>query len=305
VRITGERALEFIQNISVNDASKLQIGESQYSAMCYPNGTCVDDIYVSHTGEHEFHIAINAGCKTKDVQWMREHLLADVSMELLATGILAVQGPKAVDIICALWGESHRSHPKNTAVFVEFGGQRMLLTRTGYTGEDGFEVFPPNEILGDMMDTILAVGTPMGLVPCGLGCRDTLRLESGFSLYGHELNDSVNLVEAGLSWIVGWNKPDFIGAQALRQVKAQGVSRKLVGLLAVDKALPREGMAVFSEEREVGKVTSGGLSPILNKGVALAYVESAYAKSGQTLQVQIREQMKEFQVVPRRFVGGK
>jgi len=305
VRVSGEGALAFVQNISVNDAALLHVGASQYSAMCYPNGTCVDDIYVNRTGENEFHIVVNAGCKEKDLQWMNDHILPGVEITRLDTGILAVQGPVAVDIICQLFGSSSRSMVKNSSSFVEYAGQCMLMTRTGYTGEDGFEVFPPNALLGTVYDALLAVDKSLGLVPCGLGCRDTLRLECGFSLYGHELNDTTNLVEAGLSWIVGWDKADFIGAHALRQIKAHGPSRKLVGLRALDKALPRDGFSVFWGDKEVGRVTSGGLSPMLNRGVALAYVETDCAVMGREVQVLIRDQKKLFQIVSRRFIGGK
>ena len=181
----------------------------------------------------------------------------------------------------------------------------MLITRTGYTGEDGFEIFPHNSVLGPVWDAVIEAGKPFGLLPCGLGCRDTLRLESGFSLYGHEINDGTNLVEAGLSWIIGWNKSDFIGKQALVDVKGKGPSRKLVGIKAIDKALPRDGMLILVDGREVGKVTSGGISPILNQGVALAYVESSLATMGTKIGVQIRDQVKSFEVASRRFVGGK
>jgi len=305
VRVTGTGALAFLQNISVNDAGKLQIGQSQYSAMCYPSGTVVDDIYVSRTAEQEFHVTVNAGCKEKDLEWMRSHADASVCLELQGTGILAVQGPCAVSIVAEVFGAQVVAMVKNQVIWVEFAGQRMLLSRTGYTGEDGFEVFPPNDLLCVLMDKIIECGAPYGLIPCGLGCRDTLRLESGFSLYGHELNDTINLVEAGLSWIVGWSKANFIGKDALVLIKAKGASRKLVGLLALDKALPREGMIVSVADREVGVVTSGGLSPVLNKGIALAYVETAVAIVGQRLDIQIRDQVKSFQVASRRFVGGK
>jgi len=305
VRISGVGALAFVQKISVNDASKLALWQSQYSAMCYPNGTVVDDIYVSRTGDSEYHIAINAGCKEKDVEWMNSHADSSTQIELLATGILAVQGPTAVDVITKQFGAELAKLPKNGAAFVTYQGKKMLATRTGYTGEDGFEVFPPNELLVDLLQTLLTVGTPFGLIPCGLGCRDTLRLESGFSLYGHELNDQINLVEAGLSWIVGWDKPSFLGREALLKIKVEGPKRKLVGLVAIDKALPRDGMTVLASGIEVGKVTSGGISPMLNQGVALAYVDVAHAKIGTTLSVQIRDQVKSFQVSARRFVGGK
>lgn len=305
VKITGPDALALIQLIAVNDASILQPGQSQYSAMCYENGTCVDDIYVSCIGPQEYYLAINAGCKEKDVAWIQSHRKGNVQAELLETGIVSVQGPLAVQVIVAMFGADLAPLAKNAAKLVSYAGHQMLITRTGYTGEDGFEIFPPNSVLGQVWDDVLAKGAPLGLLPCGLGCRDTLRLESGFSLYGHEINDTTNLVEAGLSWIIGWNKPAFIGKAALEKVKAEGPVRKLVGLKAIDKALPRDGMTLHHDGRLVGKVTSGGISPILNQGVALAYVESALAASGTVLEVQIRDQLKKFEVTKRRFVGGK
>ncbi|HSQ42908.1 MAG TPA: glycine cleavage system aminomethyltransferase GcvT [Fibrobacteraceae bacterium] len=305
VRIAGTGALAFLQKITVNDVARLAVGQSQYSAMCYPNGTCVDDIYVNRTGDQEFHVVINAGCKAKDVDWMRSQATDSMTLELLPTGIIAVQGPLAAQLVPCLFGKPLADLSKNESLPVEYAGERFLVTRTGYTGEDGFELFPLNTFLGEIWDRILAEGKPMGIRPCGLGSRDTLRLESGFSLYGHEINDTTNLVEAGLSWIVGWNKPDFIGREALQQVKAEGPSRKLVGLVAVDKAIPREGMVVVSNEREVGKITSGGMSPVLNQGIALAYVESSLAKMGTEVHLQIRDQLKKFRVSGRRFVGGK
>jgi len=305
VHVTGKDSVEYLQKVAVNDATKLIDGMSHYSAICKEDGTCIDDIYTVRVAIDDWYIVVNAGTKNKDMEWLQSQLIGDVKIELLSTGLLSLQGPKAVQIMQAQWGIVPFALPKNGVCFVEYNGEKVLVTRTGYTGEDGFELFPSNSHLLEIHDLLLRVGAPMGIQSCGLGCRDTLRLESGFSLYGHELNESIDLVSAGLSWIVGWDKPSFIGKEALLAIRHAGASKKIVGLLAIDKAIPREGMKIENEGVEIGYITSGGMSPILNSGIALAYLNKDHATLGSIVHVRVRDQLKAFRVQTRRFVGGK
>lgn len=305
VHVTGKDSFAYLQKIAVNDASKLVDGMSHYSAICNEDGTCIDDIYTVKVAMDDWYVVVNAGTKMKDMEWMQKQVIGDVKIELLPTGLLSLQGPLAVQIMQAQWGNIPSALPKNGVCFVDYQGEKILVTRTGYTGEDGFELFPSNSHLLEVHDLLLQVGAPMGIQSCGLGCRDTLRLESGFSLYGHELNETIDLVSAGLSWIVGWDKPSFIGKDALVAIRTAGVKKKLVGLIAVDKAIPRDGMKIENEGNDIGFITSGGMSPILNCGIALAYLDKELATLGSIVHVRVRDQLKAFRVQTRRFVGGK
>lgn len=303
VRVEGEQALDLIQHLAVNDASRLDIGQCQYSALCYENGTCVDDIYVSRVAPDAFHVVVNASNKSKDLQWMQEHAQGlEVTLTMQPVGILALQGPRAVEVMAKVFGVEATQGRKNTCLEIHRDGMSFWISRTGYTGEDGFELFPAVENLSKVWQMLLEHGQEEGLVPCGLGCRDTLRLESGFSLYGHEINDQINLIEAGLNWIVALDAKDFVGKDALQSIRNQGASRRLIGLKAVERALPRDQMEVYCDERCIGQVTSGGISPVLGCGIALALVDAEAVLSQQILQVKIRDQFKPFEVVSRRFV---
>jgi aminomethyltransferase len=307
--VTGQGAKGFLQRATVNDVEKLKDMDVQYSALCYPNGTVVDDILVYRLGPERFKLVVNASNIDKDYAWLESLRKADpegAGVELLDAsaelGILSLQGPRAL----AVAAEVMQSDPAQVATYkAGFGkvlGQDMLYSRTGYTGEDGFEFFPENRLLPGLWKALLEAGSRHGILPIGLGARDTLRLEAGYSLYGHELTDKTNLIEAGLGWITALDKGDFTGRPALAP-KAQpgGMERKVVGLEMLELAIPREGAVVRAGDKDVGVVTSGTMSPTLGKGIAMAYVSLPFAKSGTEVEVLIRDAAKRAKVVPRHF----
>jgi aminomethyltransferase len=307
--VTGKGALGFLQRATVNDVRKLADMDVQYSALCYGNGTVVDDILVYRLSPERFKLVVNASNIEKDFAWLEGLRKADpegASVELLNAsselGILSLQGPRALEVAAAVMAQDPKSIGTYKAGWGKVLGTDMLYSRTGYTGEDGFEFFPENRHLAPLWQALLEAGSRYGILPIGLGARDTLRLEAGYSLYGHELTDKTNLIEAGLSWITALDKGEFTGRAALAP-KAQpgGMERKVVGLEMLELAIPREGAVVRADGKDVGVVTSGTMSPTLGKGIAMAYVAVPYAKPGTGLEVVIRDAGKKAKVVSRHF----
>jgi aminomethyltransferase len=307
--VTGKGARGFLQRATVNNVDKLQDMDVQYSALCYRNGTVVDDILIYRLAADRFKLVVNASNIDKDFAWMEglrkedpegaDVVLKDASGEL---GILSLQGPRALDVARQVM----EADPSQVATYKAGRGKvlgvDMLYSRTGYTGEDGFEFFPENKDLPALWKALLEAGSRYGILPIGLGARDTLRLEAGFSLYGHELTDKTNLIEAGLSWITDFTKGDFAGRPSLEpKSKPGGMERKVVGVELLELAIPREGCVIRAGGKDVGVVTSGTMSPTLNKGIAMAYVDVAHAKIGTELEVVIRDAGKKAKVVARHF----
>ncbi|NLB64393.1 MAG: glycine cleavage system aminomethyltransferase GcvT [Fibrobacter sp.] len=304
ISVEGIQALDFLQYMCSNDLAKLSIGQCQYTALCNPDGTCIEDVFVSRVADLEYQIVANASNKQKDMAWLQKNQKDyAVEISMLAVGVLALQGPETVSLLQKLGLEPMLELKRNQCKYIDWQGESFLVSRTGYTGEDGFEFFPSEANLVKVWELLLEAGAK----PCGLGCRDTLRLEAGLSLYGHEISDEINLVEAGLSWIVGWDKEDFIGKKALETVRTQGAQRKLVGMVAQERALPRAEQRVLNADGvDVGYITSGGLSPVLKKGIALAMIDMKNADMGTELSVQVRNKAFKFMVASRRFyVAGK
>jgi aminomethyltransferase len=338
IRLAGTQALAAVQHISMNDASRLAIGQAQYSALLYPEGTFVDDVIVHRLGEDEYLLVINAGTREKDFNWVRDNTRAfDCAVGNLSDDFtqIAIQGPKAVDLLEKLHEnvvDVPIDDPNVRAPFqklridadfrsVKFywvtrgtivsiaGGVRqyhtnVLIARTGYTAEDGFEIYvPANEHISAVVwNGLLAAGKEFGAVPCGLGARNTLRLEGSLSLYGHEISDTINVWEAGLGRFCKMEKPDFIGREALEKAKASGLNRTLVGLEMTERGIARDGYKVLDNEgREIGYVTSGSPAPFLKKNIALAYVPTDFSEVGTTLKVEIRGQGVGAAVVPTPF----
>jgi aminomethyltransferase len=309
VFVTGKGALGFLQRATVNDVAKLKDMDVQYSALCYPNGTVVDDILVYRLGPDRFKLVVNASNIEKDFAWLEALRkedpegaavqLRNASEEL---GILSLQGPQALAVAAAVMEGDPSRVATYKAGYGKVLGEDMLYSRTGYTGEDGFEFFPENRRLPALWKALLEAGSRYGILPIGLGARDTLRLEAGYSLYGHELTDKTNLIEAGLGWITALDKGDFVGRAALAP-KAQpgGMERKVVGLEMLELAIPREGALVRAQGKDVGVVTSGTMSPTLGKGIAMAYVALPSAKIGTEVEVVIRDAGKKAKVVSRHF----
>jgi aminomethyltransferase len=308
VEVTGPDALAFIQHLTINDASKLVDGQVQYSAMCYPEGGIVDDVTLYRFNESHFLFCVNASNTDKDFAWMQQVLaestLVDVTLNNRSEEFaqIALQGPKAEEILSAL-----TAIPLADLVYYHFcegevAGVEMILSRTGYTGEDGFELYLPSSSAVEVWQQLMTVGASHGLLPIGLGARDTLRLEKGYALYGHELSREISPLEAGLAWITKLDKADFVGKAALVAQKAEGVPRRRVGLIMQERGIPREEYPVFVGDREVGVVTSGTMSPTLKLGVALALVAPDVAKADTELEVAIRNRRMQAKVARPPFV---
>lgn len=308
IRLAGPKALAAVQHISMNDASRLAVGQAQYSALLYPEGTFVDDVIVHRLGEDEYLLVINAGTREKDFNWVRDNTRQfDCKVEHLSDDFtqIAIQGPKGVDLLQKLT-DANLSAVKFYWVTrgTVCGLKNILIARTGYTGEDGFEIYIPTDEATSVRvwNEILAAGKEFSVVPCGLGSRNTLRLEAKLPLYGHEISDAINVWEAGLDRFIKMEKPEFIGRAALESAKAAGLRKTLVGLEMVERGIARDGYKVLDDSgKEVGYVTSGSPAPFLKKNIALAYVPPEFAEVGTKLKVEIRGQGVGAQVVPTPF----
>jgi len=308
IRLRGPQALAAVQHISMNDASRLAIGQAQYSAMLYPQGTFVDDVIVHRQGEDDYLLVINAGTREKDFNWVRDNTASvECKVENLSDDFtqIAIQGPKGVDLLQKLT-DAHLSAVKFYWVTrgTVCGLKDILIARTGYTAEDGFEIYVPSDEATSTMvwNKVLEAGREFGAVPCGLGARNTLRLEGKLPLYGHEISDTINVWEAGLERFCKMEKPEFVGRGALEKAKAAGLKRTLVGLEMVERGIARDGYKVLDAGgREIGYVTSGSFAPFLKKNIALAYVPPEFSSLGSYVKVEIRGQGVKAQVVPTPF----
>jgi len=297
IRLRGPQALAAVQHISMNDAARLAIGQAQYSALLYPSGTFVDDVIVHRLGEDDYLLVINAGTREKDFNWVRDNTRQfDCKVEHLSDDFtqIAIQGPKAVDLLQKLTDASLSAVKFYWLTHGTVCGLKdILIARTGYTAEDGFEIYVPSDEATSAMvwNALLDAGNEFGVVPCGLGSRNTLRLEGSLSLYGHEISDTINVWEAKLDRFCKMEKPDFIGRAALEHAKAAGPKRTLVGLEMIERGIARDGYRVLDDSgREIGYVTSGSPAPFLKKNIAMAYVPPEFGNVGSTVKVEIRGQ---------------
>ena len=308
IRLGGPQALAAVQHISMNDASRLAVGQAQYSALLYPEGTFVDDVIVHRLAENEYLLVINAGTREKDFNWVRDNTgQFNCKIENLSDDFtqIAIQGPQGVNLLQKLTNVD--------LSIVKFywvtrgticGLKSVLIARTGYTGEDGFEIYiPADEATSTQVwNAILQAGREFGVAPCGLGSRNTLRLEAKLPLYGHEISGTINVWEAGLGRFCNMEKPDFIGRTALEKARTEGIKRTLIGLEMVERGIARDGYKVLDEAgNEIGYVTSGSPAPFLKKNIALAYVPPTFAAIGTALKIGIRGLGVESQVVPTPF----
>ena len=311
IQLRGPNSLAAVQKLLMNDASKLQTGQAHYSAMLYPNGTFVDDVVLHKLGDNDFLIVINAGTREKDVQWVRKTIggmsglhITDVSDYYTQ---LAIQGPKAKATLQKLTKVDLTPIKNYWFTWGTVAGcHNVLIARTGYTGEDGFEIYIPADettsarVWGEVLDA----GAEFGIMPCGLGARNTLRLESAMALYGHEISDTINVFEAGLGRYCKLDKgSDFVGRDTLVEIeKNGGPKRKLVGLEMIERGIGRDGYPVLSLDGErIGEVTSGSPAPFLKKNIALAYVPVTYTEIGTEVAIEIRNQPVKANVVPTPF----
>ena len=308
IRLAGPEAFAAVQHISMNDASRLAIGQAQYSALLYPEGTFVDDVIVHRLGEDEYLLVINAGTREKDFNWVRDNTRQfDCAVENLSDDFtqIAIQGPKAADLLQKLTSAELSKVKFYWVTRGTLGGlPNILMGRTGYTAEDGFEVYIPGdeETSARLWNEILAAGKEFGVLPCGLGARNTLRLEGRLPLYGHEISDTINVWEAGLDRFCRIEKPGFIGREGLEKAKAAGIRRALVGLEMTGRGIARDDCKVQDESgREIGYVTSGSPAPFLKKNIALAYVPVEHSALGAGVKVEIRCQGVAAVVVPTPF----
>ena len=308
IRLQGPQALSAVQHISMNDAARLAIGQAQYSALLYPQGTFVDDVIVHRLGEDDYLLVINAGTREKDFNWVRDNTHQfNCKVENLSDDFtqIAIQGPKGVNLLQKLT-DANLSAVKFYWVTrgTVCGLKNILIARTGYTAEDGFEIYVPADeaTSARVWNSVLDAGKEFGVVPCGLGSRNTLRLEGSLSLYGHEISDTINVWEARLDRFCKMEKPEFIGRAALEQAKAAGLKRTLVGLEMVERGIARDGYKVLDDSGgEIGYVTSGSPAPFLKKNIALAYVPPEHSAIGSTVKVEIRGQGVKAQVVSTPF----
>jgi len=308
IRFTGPQALDAVQHISMNDASRLVPGQAHYSAMLYPEATFVDDIIVHKIADQHYLFVINAGTREKDAGWVHQNVggfrckAENVSDDYTQ---IAIQGPQAQTLLQKLT-DTDLSPIKN--YWFTFGTvcglKNTMIARTGYTGEDGFEIYVPADpgTSARVWHEVLAAGKEFGAIPCGLGARNTLRLEAKMALYGHEISEKINVVEAGLDRWCKLEKPEFIGKPALERIKAQGVKRTLVGLEMIERGIARDGYPIVDDSgSQIGCVTSGSVAPFLKKNIALAYVPPDKAEIGSVLNVEIRGQKVKAKVVPTPF----
>jgi aminomethyltransferase len=305
IEIAGKDALATVQHLTCNDASKLKTGQAQYSALLTPDGTFVDDILVFRMAPSHFMLVVNAANTDKAYTWIVEQAKAVGEAAVVDSSaryaLIAVQGPAALATLQPLTGADVEHVPNYWFTYGEVAQARALISRTGYSGEDGFEIFVPPNTADRVWQSLLDAGRDLGVIPCGLGARDTLRLEAAMRLYGQDIDEQTTPVEAGLTGIVGWDKPSFLGADRLRAQRANGVERRLVGLEMRDRGIARQGYPVLKDGAPVGVVTSGTQTPFLKKAIAMAYVPPTLAVPGTTVDVDIRGKAVPAAVVPLPF----
>jgi aminomethyltransferase len=300
--IRGNDALAFLQRLTTNDVAALEVNQVQYSVMCYPDGGIVDDLLVYRLEDH-YLLVVNAANLDKDFEWLHKNIEGEVQLENRSdeTTLLALQGPKAEEVLSPLVTIDHAQVAYYHCQPGEVAGHDALISRTGYTGEDGFEIYCDPQNAKDIWNALLESGKGLDIQPAGLGARDTLRLEMKYALYGNDIDHTTNPLEAGLGWVVKLKKGDFIGKQALLEAKTEGLKRKLVGFETEGRIFPRKDLRIHKDGSEIGRVTSGTFSPSLNRGIGMGYVASAHAKIGTQIDLDIRGKGVSGQVVETPF----
>lgn len=307
--VQGEEARKLLDLITTNDVSSLSNGQGQYSLVCNAAGGIKDDVMIFRVKEDEYLIVYNAGNRSKDYDWIAtnargmEVKIKDVSDDV---AMFAVQGPRAIEVMQEVAGSQISRVPRFGCEWAEIAGSSVLVSRTGYTGEDGLELYVWNSPLSNpqkavgVWEKVLQAGRPYGLEPCGLGARDLLRLEAGLCLYGADMDEETNPYEAKLGFVVKLQK-EFIGREKLQETKERGPRKSRVGLVTVKRVIPRQGFSVIENGRQIGLVTSGTLSPILNTGIAMGYVETGSAKVGNAISIRIRGRLEDGSIVKTPF----
>ena len=307
IDVRGPDAISFVNRLASNDATKLVDGQAQYSALTTPAGTVVDDLLVYRFAEDHLLLVVNAGTTDKDWEWIStRHAGENVQLQNVSAEYcqIALQGPEALSMLARLTdvplSEIKYYHFTQGAV----DGVDSIISRTGYTGEDGFEVYAAPDKAEQLWNKMLDVGnfgSDQGVLPCGLAARNTLRLEAGMCLYGHEITEETTLLEANLGWITKLNKGEFTGREALQKQKDEGIKRKLAGFEVTDRGIARDEQGVIINDQRVGQVTSGSPAPFLKKNIGMAYVPAEFAAPGQPIQIDVRGKMVNAQIVPLPF----
>ncbi|MGD0543188.1 MAG: glycine cleavage system aminomethyltransferase GcvT [Candidatus Acidiferrales bacterium] len=303
IEIQGPGALGLVQLVSCNNAAKLAVGQAHYSGLMTSRGTFVDDLLVHKISDTHYMLCVNAANQDQDYEHFAENNKFEATVENAGTrhSQLAIQGPRAKDILQRLTSVALDSIHYYHFTFGQVSGVECLIARTGYTGEDGFEIYFSPEQSAKLWSDLMQVGGPAGMLPCGLGARNTLRLEAGMCLYGHEIDETTTPWEAGLGWICKMEKAPFLGSDVLAQQKRDGLTRKLVGFEMMDKRIGRDGYPVFIGGKEVGRVTSGGPAPFLKKNIGMAYVPPESTTVGTDIVIGIRGQGETARIVALPF----
>jgi aminomethyltransferase len=306
-KVEGSNALSFLQHLVPNDVSKLAIHQALYTQLCLPDGGTIDDLIIYHLAENHYMLVVNAGNIEKDFAWVEAQNFGNVAVtnQSDTTALLALQGPEAQTILQPLTEVDLASIRYYHCEPGVVDGINCIISRTGYTGEDGFELYCAPVDVVKLWNDLLAAGKECGLLPAGLGARDTLRLEAGYCLYGHELNEQTNPLEARLGWTVKFDKGDFIGRAALLKAKEEGLKRKLIGVEMVERGVCRGGYAVYENNQRIGELTSGAPSPTLNKNIGMGYVAADKAVAGNTIHIDIRGKRTAAQIVALPFYKRK
>ncbi|SFA44988.1 aminomethyltransferase [Parageobacillus thermantarcticus] len=303
--VKGNDSLSFLQKMMTNDVAKLKDGRAQYTLMCYEDGGTVDDLLIYKKAEGHYLLVVNAANIEKDFAWLNEHLVGDVELANISQEIaqLALQGPLAEQVLQKLTNtELSAIRFFSFQDEVSMNGIKTLVSRTGYTGEDGFEIYCRAEDAIALWEAILEAGKEEGVLPCGLGARDTLRFEAALPLYGQELSKDITPIEAGLGFAVKTNKDaDFIGKDVLKKQKEEGTARKLAGIEMMDKGIPRHGYKVFANGEEIGFITTGTQSPTLKKNIGLALIKSEFTEVNTEVEIEIRGKRLKAKVVTTPF----
>jgi aminomethyltransferase len=303
IEIRGPEALRLVDSVATNHAAKLRVGQAHYSGLLYEHGGFVDDILVHKVADDHYFLCVNASNQDKDYEHIRAANRFDAEVDFASPRYaqIAVQGPRALGTLAKLTAVDLTAIRYYRFVDGEVSGAAARIARTGYTGEDGFEIYIAPDHAPSLWDLLLDAGAEFGIKPCGLGARNTLRMEAAMALYGHEIHASITPFEAGLDWIVKLDKGDFIGRAALVAQREKGVQRKLVGFEMVGRGIARDGYEVFLDGAGAGWVTSGGPSPTLGKNIGLCYLPAAHAIAGTTIGILIRGQLVEAQTIPTPF----
>jgi len=304
IMISGEKAAQSVQMLISNDLNKLEYGKVLYTPICKEDGGIIDDLLVYMLGEDSYLFVVNAANKIKDYNWIKENIHTETKVEDLSDyyAMLALQGPESKSILKQLTDAELDSIDYYHFIEAEAAGVDMIISRTGYTGELGYELYFPAEKAEEIWQILIKAGEEFKLMPAGLGARNTLRLEKGYALYGNDIDESTNPIEAGLGWTVDFDGDDFIGRESLIKIKENCCSRRLKGLIITGRGMARHGYEIYADSKKIGRVTSGSYSPSLKKSIAMGYLAEEYTEPGSKIQIKIRERFVEAEVVELPFL---